>query len=377
MASPAEIMPWVPAEGFVAPNITALEGIARQLVQDYPGRGAEVMLDLDPSGFTPEQMRWGITNLYGTQHGTLEAGGKIVPQNEAPYLRHIDTLHYGPYSLAEPTPKNEGGRTKDFVTGGPVAHIVDRITQAGAKEVTILAGQRERAWQARGEGSVQEMYDVLAETTGVDVDELRRRSPFVQAEEAKRGEGWHGPYGSETEVARLVAEAVNFDNIDWAAYPVSETAAKIFVPSQTYRLEDGRPYTVPDRDTALYTYNLKNGNTVQILDATAVQTRGLPRPNTDSQLREATTELTWGDNERAGIVTSVPHVRAGVDGAIRAAQLMGDKIESVEIVTGPRAKGENAASYALGELTLTDKAHRRAKALIEGNDPDAPELAKL
>src|ERR1700733_6272963 len=105
MASPAEIMPWVPAEGFVGPNILALEGIAQQLVKDYPGRGAEVMLDLDPSGFTPEQMKWGITNLYGTQHGTLEAGGKIVPQNEAPYLQHIDQLHYGPYSLAQPTPK--------------------------------------------------------------------------------------------------------------------------------------------------------------------------------------------------------------------------------------------------------------------------------
>jgi len=382
-------LPWVPEQPFFAENRAAISAIVEQLQQDFPDHApAAAFADVTDEP-TPESMTWMWSHLMGQQHGSSEGWqGKVplVAALEPQYQTAVGQLHYGPYGFATPTPANPELTYDSLVLGGFPYEMVSRYQasygldprQGNVETSVLMVGQRLRWKDAYGERSVPEIYDMVAQASGADIDELMRRSPWMQAEARKQqreNDDWSGPYATELEIGRLCTEAFFRDLIDWDNYAVSITEDAT-ANEQTYEFK-GETRVVPPRSESVVTYHLKNGTQAHVLNAAAVaRTRGVPRPTSDSQAREIVElGLINPDADRVSLAVSLPHIRAGIDVFIRMLKA-GQHIRHTEIVSPPWLPNKELVT-ALGEIPATHKADMRVRALLAGKDPDSPALQAL
>lgn len=266
--------------------------------------------------------------FMGVQHGTMEGGdGKVrVNEENYPRLRPLaEQLHYGDMRFLESNPADstvEYGSS--IVLGGSAEEMPKRLQAARGKnprdiavrDTYLLVGQRQR-WN--GIPTEKDPDAILAAVSrslgGADMDKLKEKSPWLRDELRKKVEAgsWDEAFATEMAIGRLGLEAY-FDRhglIDWEN-GIEETA-----PSDNQPSIPG----VPDRENVLVTYHLLDGTRATLLNAAAVpRKRGVPRPTSDSQIKEL---LDLGVLERnkgypLSIVANSPHyLRAATDVAIR------------------------------------------------------------
>jgi hypothetical protein len=327
----------------------------------------------------------------GRQHGSTEGIENKIPlnaANESPYRPLVAQLHYGPYGfMEEHLAKQAEHRTNSLVMGGFADEMVQRYHAAlggdallgNVDATTLLAGQRLRWRNAPGERSIQEIYEAVARQTGADMDALREKSPWIRAEEQKSRDEtdiWSGPYATEFEIGRLCTEAYFREIIDWKGYEV-ESIEDSAANEQAFVFR-GQTYHVPAREQAAVTYFLRNGTKAHVLNARALpRAQGVPRPNCDSQTREALElGLITDGPQNISVAVSPPHIRAGIDVVIRALSLAGERVRRTEIVAHAPLPGMEVLT-ALGEIPATHKADLRLRALFAGEDPDSKQLQML
>ena len=384
-----DALPWVPEQPFFAENQVAIGDIVMQLQQDFPDHAPAAAFESVTDEPTPASMAWMWSHLMGQHHGSSEGWqGKVplVAALEPKYQTAVDQLHYGPYDFTKPVPANPELTYDSLELGGFPHEIVPRYQASHGMDPRrgnvgtsiLMVGQRLRWRNAYGERSVQEIYDVVAQASGADIDELMQRSPWMQAEARKQqreNDDWSGPYATELEIGRLCTEAFFRDLIDWDNYAVSITEDPN-ANEQTYEFQ-GETRIVPPRSESVITYHLKNGTKAHVLNAAAVaRTRGVPRPTSDSQAREIVElGLINPHADRVSVAVSPPHIRAGIDIFVRLFQA-GQRFEHTEIVSHPWLPDKELVT-ALGEIPATHKADMRMRALLAGEDPDSPALQAL
>ena len=322
--------------------------------------------------------------FMGVQHGTMEGGdGKVrVNEENYPRLRPLaEQLRFLESNPADSTV--EYGSS--IVLGGSAEEMPKRLQAARGKnprdiavrDTYLLVGQRQR-WN--GIPTEKDPDAILAAVSrslgGADMDKLKEKSPWLRDELRKKVEAgsWDEAFATEMAIGRLGLEAY-FDRhglIDWEN-GIEETA-----PSDNQPSIPG----VPDRENVLVTYHLLDGTRATLLNAAAVpRKRGVPRPTSDSQIKEL---LDLGVLERnkgypLSIVANSPHsLRAATDVAIRILA----HPETRDIVIAPpvspyRPSSPENVLKALGEIPATYKADKRVHAVLRGEDPDARELADL
>lgn len=367
-------------------NEAPIRALFETMADEFPNSGVDKILEDDLTQPSSETMAWMWARLMGHQHGTqLGVGGKIPLTREREYRfwPNIVRLSYGDHSFAVPSPAPKGTHyTKAFVLGGSPQEFTDRLMastgyqprEGNVDEIFVMGGQRLRM-DHPGERSVDEIYEMVARYSGVNIDQLRQQSPWLKEEERKEGEGWQQSYATEYELGRLGIEAVFFDEIDWKEYPVSHTYDTNPEAFSGFT-SDGAPFFVPPREIATTTYELKDGRQVHMINAKALpRARGIPRPTSDSQTKETVEGTTFTDAESLLFATSLPFVRAGLDGLIRVLSLQG-KVQRADITSASWLPDIEALT-ALGEIPATHKADRRLRAVLQGDNPDAPELTSI
>lgn len=388
--------PWLPDKEF-------LDGRNRQAIIDILGviatdrsnqpfaeAAQAVASDVESGGeLAPGSRDFMWARFMGVQHGTMEGGdGKVrVNEENYPRLRPLaEQLHYGGMRFLESNPADttvEYGNS--IILGGSAEEMPKRLRAArgedprdiAVRDTYLLVGQRQR-WN--GIPTEKDPDAILAAVSrsldGVDMDKLKEKSPWLRDELRKKVEAgsWDEAFATEMAIGRLGLEAY-FDRhglIDW------ENGIEEIAPSESQPSIPG----VPERENVLITYHLLDGTRATLLDAAAVpRKRGVPRPTSDSQIKEL---LDLGVLERnkeypLSIVTNSPHyLRAATDVAIRILA----HPETRDIVIAPpvspyRPSSPENVLKALGEIPATYKADKRVHAVLRGEDPDARELADL
>lgn len=298
------------------------------------------------------------------------------------YIAHLRKMRYGKIAFIAAHTSSDEAYNKGFVPCGTPKENIARTLAAtngqplsgNVDELVVLSGQRLR-WDIPGERSVAELYATIGSASGADIDTLRELSPFIHSEEQRpTDDPWTQPFATETAIARLAMEALFKDAIDWKNYPVSTTIDPQ-ANEQYYDTIDGKKI-VPARTEAMYTYHLKDGRRVHVMNGTAQpRPQGTPRPTADSQTREAVELLPMKNNEKIIVASSAPHVRVALDAIIRIIHLRKGKIGRADIATARWL--DTALIGALGEIPATHKADMRLRAALKGKNPDSPELVSL
>lgn len=336
----------------------------------------------DPSN---ETRRWMWRGLMGAQHGTVEgANGKVVIDNYSEILPHLNKLHYGNLNFTE---GNAADPTKEYgvslVLGGSAEELPRHLQAARGKDprdihvhdTYLLVGQRQRWSALPDEKDPKAIMEAIASPLkGLDMDKIIEKSPWLREELKKKTEAgnWHEAFATEYEIGKLASMAYSHDLIDW-----NHEAEELLANDQT-----STP-GAPDRHSVLTTYHLTDGTRAHLLNAAAApRAQGVPRPTSDSQIKEllSLNVLEKEAKYPLSISVSPPHYRAAIDLAIRLLQTT--SLSSLEIAT-PVAhdrRFKNSPDYglrALGEIPATYKAHERIKAILNGEDPDSEELLSL
>ena len=387
---------WVPEREFLdEENRQSIIKILGVIATDRSNRqfaeaAQAVASDVESGGeLAPGSRDFMWARFMGVQHGTMEGGDGKVRVNEENYSRLrplAEQLHYGDMRFLESNPADstvEYGSS--IVLGGSAGEMPKRLQAARGKnprdiavqDTYLLVGQRQR-WN--GIPTEKDPDAILAAVSrsldGVDMDKLKEKSPWLRDELRKKVEAgsWGEAFATEMAIGRLGLEAY-FDRhglIDWEN-GVEETA-----PSDNQPSIPG----VPDRENVLVTYHLLDGTRATLLNAAAVpRKRGVPRPTSDSQIKEL---LDLGVLERnkeypLSIVANSPHyLRAATDVAIRIlAHPETRDIVIVPPVSPYRPSSPENVLKALGEIPATYKADKRVHAVLRGEDPDSKELADL
>ena len=345
--------------------------------------------DIESGDLAADSRNFMWARFMGVQHGTMEGGDGKVRINEENYPKLLPLagrLHYGDMRFLESNPADstvEYGSS--IVLGGSAEEMPKRLQAARGKnprDITVrdtylLVGQRQRWSGIPTEKNPDAILEAVSRSLGgVDMDRLKEKSPWLRDELRKKVEAgsWDEAFATEMAIGRLGLEAY-FDRrglIDWEN-GIEETA-----PSDNQPSIPG----VPDRENVLVTYHLLDGTRATLLNAAAVpRKRGVPRPTSDSQIKEL---LGLGVLERnkehpISIVANSPHyLRAATDVAIRILA----HPETRDIVIAPpvspyRPSSPENVLKALGEIPATYKADKRVHAVLRGEDPDSRELAVL
>ena len=345
--------------------------------------------DIESGDLASDSRNFMWARFMGVQHGTMEGGDGKVRINEENYPKLLPLagrLHYGDMRFLESNPADstvEYGSS--IVLGGSAEEMPKRLQAARGKnprDITVrdtylLVGQRQRWSGIPTEKNPDAILEAVSRSLGgVDMDRLEEKSPWLRDELRKKVEAgsWDEAFATEMAIGRLGLEAY-FDRhglIDWEN-GIEETA-----PSDNQPSIPG----VPDRENVLVTYHLLDGTRATLLNAAAVpRKRGVPRPTSDSQIKEL---LGLGVLERnkehpISIVANSPHyLRAATDVAIRILA----HPETRDIVIAPpvspyRPSSPENVLKALGEIPATYKADKRVHAVLRGEDPDSRELADL
>lgn len=387
---------WVPEREFLdeenRQSIIKILGVvaADRSNQQFAEAARAVASDVESGGeLAPGSRDFMWARFMGVQHGTMEGGDGKVRVNEENYSRLrplAEQLHYGDMRFLESNPADstvEYGSS--IVLGGSAEEMPKRLQAARGKnprdiavqDTYLLVGQRQRWNSIPTEKDPDAILAAVSRSLGgVDMDRLKEKSPWLRDELRKKVEAgsWDEAFATEMTIGRLGLEAY-FDRhglIDWEN-GIEETA-----PSDNQPSIPG----VPDRENVLVTYHLLDGTRATLLNAAAVpRKRGVPRPTSDSQIKEL---LDLGVLERnkehpISIITDSPHyLRAATDVAIRILA----HPETRDIVIAPpvspyRPSSPENVLKALGEIPATYKADKRVHAVLRGEDPDAKELADL
>lgn len=345
--------------------------------------------DIESGDLAADSRNFMWARFMGVQHGTMEGGDGKVRINEENYPKLLplaEQLHYGDMRFLESNPADstvEYGSS--IVLGGSAEEMPKRLQAARGKnprdiavqDTYLLVGQRQRWSGIPTEKNPDAILAAVSRSLGgVDMDRLKEKSPWLRDELRKKVEAgsWDEAFATEMAIGRLGLEAY-FDRhglIDWEN-GIEETA-----PSDNQPSIPG----VPDRENVLVTYHLLDGTRATLLNAAAVpRKRGVPRPTSDSQIKELLGLGVLERNKRRpiSIVANSPHyLRAATDVAIRILA----HPETRDIVIAPpvspyRPSSPENVLKALGEIPATYKADKRVHAVLRGEDPDARELADL
>lgn len=386
---------WVPEREFLdeenRQSITKILGVIAtdRSNQQFAEAARAAANDIESGDLASDSRNFMWARFMGVQHGTMEGGDGKVRINEENYPKLLPLagrLHYGDMRFLESNPADstvEYGSS--IVLGGSAEEMPKRLQAARGKnprDITVrdtylLVGQRQRWSGIPTEKNPDAILEAVSRSLGgVDMDRLEEKSPWLRDELRKKVEAgsWDEAFATEMAIGRLGLEAY-FDRhglIDWEN-GIEETA-----PSDNQPSIPG----VPDRENVLVTYHLLDGTRATLLNAAAVpRKRGVPRPTSDSQIKEL---LGLGVLERnkehpISIVANSPHyLRAATDVAIRILA----HPETRDIVIAPpvspyRPSSPENVLKALGEIPATYKADKRVHAVLRGEDPDSRELADL
>lgn len=386
---------WVPERGFLDEEnrqsiIKILGVIATDCSnQQFAEAARAAANDIESGDLAADSRNFMWARFMGVQHGTMEGGDGKVRINEENYPKLLplaEQLHYGDMRFLESNPADstvEYGSS--IVLGGSAEEMPKRLQAARGKnprdiavqDTYLLVGQRQRWSGIPTEKNPDAILAAVSRSLGgVDMDRLKEKSPWLRDELRKKVEAgsWDEAFATEMAIGRLGLEAY-FDRhglIDWEN-GIEETA-----PSDNQPSIPG----VPDRENVLVTYHLLDGTRATLLNAAAVpRKRGVPRPTSDSQIKELLGLGVLERNKRRpiSIVANSPHyLRAATDVAIRILA----HPETRDIVIAPpvspyRPSSPENVLKALGEIPATYKADKRVHAVLRGEDPDARELADL
>ncbi len=384
--------PWVADQTFWQQNADAIGGVMALVAEDYPHVAETV--DFDPTVMPPDEQRkelWRL--LMGRQHGNQEkSDGKVVvsPEREQVYMSALGRIAMGPHSITESVPVDPTVRyDQALLNGGTPLENINRIVEAfglenggtNVKEVVALTGQRMRGmWEnIPGEASVEDLFTTIGARLGVDMAALAERSPWIQAELARTGEGWSAPFGTEYHIYRLVVEAALADRIDWKNYEATvRTQAPVGINEEMQYLDGDKVVTVPPRDEGAVTYELTDGRRVHVVNgAAAPRPHGAPRATSTSIAQEAMSYVPIPQDASLVAVSGAPHLRAGMDTAITYLDQAPGSIRRIDVATGPWEPRITNIVAALGELMATMKADLRLRAVLQGKDPNSPELLAI
>ena len=133
-------------------------------------------------------------------------------------------------------------------------------------------------------------------------------------------------------------------------------------------------------------YHLKNGTNATLLNAAAIPRHngGNPRPTCESQYREIIDSGVFSKNSAdlelpMSVSVSTPHWRAVIEAPMR---LLGNNNPTLNRIPSILPVGHDWSPTkdpitALGEIIATHKADLRLRALMDGKNPDAPELLDI
>lgn len=284
--------------------------------------------DIESGDLAADSRNFMWARFMGVQHGTMEGGDGKVRINEENYPKLLplaEQLHYGDMRFLESNPADstvEYGSS--IVLGGSAEEMPKRLQAARGKnprdiavrDTYLLVGQRQRWNGIPTEKNPDAILAAVSRSLGdVDMDRLKEKSSWLRDELRKKVEAgsWDEAFATELAIGRLGLEAY-FDKhglIDW------KNGIEEIAPSESQPSIPG----VPDRENVLVTYHLLDGTRATLLNAAAVpRKRGVPRPTSDSQIKEL---LDLGVLERnkeypLSIVANSPHyLRAATDVAIR------------------------------------------------------------
>lgn len=345
--------------------------------------------DIESGDLVADSRNFMWARFMGVQHGTMEGGDGKVRINEENYPKLLPLagrLHYGDMRFLESNPADstvEYGSS--IVLGGSAEEMPKRLQAARGKnprDITVrdtylLVGQRQRWSGIPTEKNPDAILEAVSRSLGgVDMDRLKEKSSWLQDELRKKVEAgsWDEAFATEMAIGRLGLEAYLDEHglIDW------KNGIEELAPNDSQPSVPG----VPDRENVLVTYHLLDGTRATLLNAAAVpRKRGVPRPTSDSQIKEL---LGLGVLERnkeypLSIVANSPHyLRAATDVAIRI--LAHPETRDIVIaspVSPHRPPSSENVLKALGEIPATYKADKRIRAVLRGEDPDSRELADL
>ena len=345
--------------------------------------------DIESGDLAADSRNFMWARFMGVQHGTMEGGDGKVRINEENYPKLLPLagrLHYGDMRFLESNPADstvEYGSS--IVLGGSAEEMPKRLQAARGKnprDITVrdtylLVGQRQRWNGIPTEKNPDAILEAVSRSLGgVDMDKLKEKSSWLQDELRKKVEAgsWDEAFATEMAIGRLGLEAYLDEHglIDW------KNGIEELAPNDSQPSVPG----VPDRENVLVTYHLLDGTRATLLNAAAVpRKRGVPRPTSDSQIKEL---LGLGVLERnkeypLSIVANSPHyLRAATDVAIRILAYPETRdIVIASPVSPHRPPSSENVLKALGEIPATYKADKRIRTVLRGEDPDSRELADL
>lgn len=384
--------PWVADDLFWQQNDTEVREVMDLVAQDFP-HVADIV-DFDPNILPDSEQRAALWKLLmGRQHGLQEqSDGKVVisPEHEVAYRGSFDRLRYGDYSLMAATVLDHTVAYEHvgLIGGSPIenVHHLEAVTQnpvhgENVSNIVALTGQRLRGiWNLPGEHSVSDLFEAVGVATGTDMDELSVRSPWIRAELRRQGTDWEAPFATEHEIFRLVGEASMVKLIDWRNYIDTVQTIDPHGPNADMRYSDGdKVVIVPPRQQGLVTYELIDGRKLHIVNGAATpRAQGMPRATSTSIAEEALSYLIIPEGVNIAAVAQAPHLRASMDTAIAYLNTLGPEyVRRFDVAAASWEPTITHITAMLGEIMATMKADYRLRAVLLGDDPNAPDLLAI
>ena len=401
----AEKLPWVPKELFLDQNRETVAEILGTIAVDsensaFAEEARRAQNDVESGGELSEETRRFMWRRWmGTQHGTAEGTqGKVLitQDNSKRYWELIKQLHYGDLRFTEGryTPSDiEIGHS--LILGSGPEEIIARMQAAYGDDPAsgrihnahLLVGQRRRWPGAPDELNPETIISTVSRQIGnehFDMDELLGM-PHWRDEIKKPVDpefnNWDEAFATEYIIGKLALEAMLYDLIDWKNGSEDIPATSTDQPAQEL-IDAG----VPLRDSVMTIYHLKNGTNATLLNAAAIPRHngGNPRPTCESQYREIIDSGVFSKNSAdlelpMSVSVSTPHWRAVIEAPMR---LLGNNNPTLNRIPSILPVGHDWSPTkdpitALGEIIATHKADLRLRALMDGKNPDAPELLDI
>ena len=380
-------VPWLPDQPFTEQNAAAIGDVMTLIVEDNPQ--VAWVPNLDPETVPPGEQRKALwVQLMGRQHGTQEdSDGKVAipPEREGVYRAALGRIALGPHPVMETIPVSPAvNYNQALLNGGTPLENINLLRagfQPNVQEVVALTGQRVRdMWlNVIGEGSVEDLFATIGTETGVGMEALAARSPFIQAELARTGEGWEAPFATEYHMYRLTVEAYLSNYIDWERYDETvHVQPPIGLNEEMTYLDRDKLVTVPPREEGAVTYHLKDGRKCHVVNGPAVaRPNGAPRATSASIAEEAVHYVPVPTGASVVGVAGGLHLRAAVDTIITYFDHAGDGIARADVATAPWVRRSTHIVAAVGELMAMTKADLRLREVLRGGNPNKPELTAI
>jgi len=225
-------------------------------------------------------------------------------------------------------------------------------------------------------------YNLTNPTDRTAVEQWQSISHFAREQrQLPEGEPWHQPYAGEAEIARVSLELAlmraDGELFNWNDHVVTEPynpGAKDLIWEEWH---------VPARNVRAWEYHLQNGKSAWVVNAPALPRHtqtgepSEPRPNGDTATQEAFNLLAndWRTHENI-VGTAAPHIRLGIDTAIRMVGMSANTLQPIHLSSAAWEVHEPLIT-GIANIVSTDKADKRLRALLAGQDPDSPELRAL